>query len=30
MRDLYGRLRELDDGLPPLGTTNLMKLHCWV
>lgn len=29
MRDLYGRLRNLDDGLPPLDTTNLMNLHCW-
>jgi hypothetical protein len=29
MRDLYGRLRNLDDGLPPLDATNLMKLSCW-
>lgn len=29
MRDLYSRLRELDDGLPPLETTNLMDLDCW-
>jgi hypothetical protein len=29
MRDLYGRLRNLDDGLPPLDTTNLMNLRCW-
>jgi len=29
MRDLYGRLRNLDDGLPPLDTTNLMNLPCW-
>lgn len=29
MRDLYGRLRKLDDGLPPLAQTNLMGLPCW-
>ncbi|GAB3170063.1 hypothetical protein GCM10027059_35970 [Myceligenerans halotolerans] len=29
MRDLYGRLRNLDDGLPPLATTNLLNLPCW-
>lgn len=29
MRDLYGRLRNLDDGLPPLVNTNLMYLPCW-
>lgn len=29
MRNLYSRLRNLDDGLPPLDTTNLMKLRCW-
>lgn len=29
MRDLYARLRKLDDGLPPLETTNLMSLPCW-
>lgn len=29
MRDLYGRLRMLDDGLPPLAATNLMALRCW-
>ncbi|OZD85351.1 hypothetical protein CH260_04850 [Rhodococcus sp. 05-2256-B2] len=29
MRDLYGRLRDLDDGLPPLETTNLLGLECW-
>ncbi|OZD06449.1 hypothetical protein CH275_09505 [Rhodococcus sp. 06-235-1A] len=30
MRDLYSRLRGLDDGSPPLDTTNLMNLHCWL
>ncbi|WP_283604779.1 hypothetical protein [Mycolicibacterium poriferae] len=30
MRDLYGRLRQLDDGLPPLGSTNLLNLPCWL
>ncbi|TCP46322.1 hypothetical protein EV191_114119 [Tamaricihabitans halophyticus] len=29
MRKRYGQLRELDDGLPPLDTTNLLKLPCW-
>ncbi|MQA09579.1 MAG: hypothetical protein GEU98_13710 [Pseudonocardiaceae bacterium] len=29
MRYLYGRLRNLDDGLPPLDTTNLLNLPCW-
>jgi hypothetical protein len=29
MRDLYRRLRTLDDGLPPLTSTNLMTLTCW-
>lgn len=29
MRELYGRLRSLDDGLPPLDATKLMDLHCW-
>lgn len=29
VRDLYERLRKLDDGLPPLETTNLMSLPCW-
>ncbi len=28
-RDLYARLRSLDDGLPPLDDTNLMNLPCW-
>ena len=26
MRELYGRLRKLDDGLKPLSTTGLMEL----
>lgn len=29
MRDLYGRLKTLDDGLPPLNSTDLMRLPCW-
>ena len=29
MRDLYQRLRGLDDGLPPLDQTRLMVLPCW-
>ncbi|MGP5930636.1 hypothetical protein [Corynebacterium glyciniphilum] len=29
MRDLYGRLRGLDDGLVPLTDTGLMNLPCW-
>ncbi|MER6993252.1 hypothetical protein ABT337_28680 [Saccharopolyspora hirsuta] len=29
MRTLYSRLRNLDDGLPPLADTNLMALPCW-
>jgi|SRR5690625_3468017 len=29
MRELYGRLRGLDDGLPPLKDTRLMNLPCW-
>jgi len=29
MRELYGRLRKLDDGLKPLSTTGLMELPCW-
>ncbi len=29
MRDLYSRLRNLDDGLPLLDATNLMNLPCW-
>jgi hypothetical protein len=28
MRDLYGRLRTLDDGLLPLHSTNLLNLPC--
>lgn len=30
MRDLYRRLRTLDDGLPPLDATGLMNLPCWL
>lgn len=29
MRDLYGKLRTLDDGLTPLERTGLMDLPCW-
>lgn len=29
MRDLYTRLRALDDGLEPLEATGLMDLPCW-
>jgi hypothetical protein len=29
MRDLYSRLRGLDDGLLPLDRTDLMDLPCW-
>lgn len=29
MRNLYARLRELDDGLVPLDATELMDLPCW-
>ncbi|MDR0960616.1 MAG: hypothetical protein LBM23_09820 [Propionibacteriaceae bacterium] len=29
MRDLYERLRQLDDGLMPLERTRLMTLPCW-
>ncbi|TNH30201.1 hypothetical protein FHG89_08665 [Micromonospora orduensis] len=29
MRDVYERLRGLDDGLPPVDTTNLMSTACW-
>lgn len=29
LRDLYGRMRGLDDGLPPLAATNLLHLPCW-
>ena len=29
MRELYGRLRTLDDGLMPLEATGLMNLPCW-
>lgn len=29
VRGLYERMRTLDDGLPPLETTELMQLSCW-
>ena len=29
MRDLYGRLRGIDDGLPPIAQTGLMDLPIW-
>jgi len=29
MRNIYLRLKELDDGLLPLEKTNLMRLPCW-
>ncbi len=29
MRELYERLRTLDDGLVPLEGTDLMRLECW-
>lgn len=29
MRELYKRLRKLDDGLTPLATSGLMELSCW-
>ncbi|MFF0234356.1 hypothetical protein [Micromonospora sp. NPDC005254] len=29
MRDVYDRLRGLDDGLPPVDTTNLISTACW-
>lgn len=29
MRNIYLRLKELDDGLLPLEKTNLMSLPCW-
>ncbi len=30
MRDTYRRLRELDDGLPPIDTTNLLSSDLWL
>lgn len=30
MRDLYKKLRRLDDGLLPLQDTGLMTLPCWI
>jgi hypothetical protein len=29
MRDIYMRLRGLDDGLPPVETTNLLSSAHW-
>ena len=29
MRDVYKRLRELDDGLPPITSTNLLSPSLW-
>lgn len=29
MRDIYGRLRSLDDGLPPIEGTNLLSPGLW-
>jgi hypothetical protein len=29
MRDVYKRLRELDDGLPPINSTNLLSPTLW-
>lgn len=29
MRTIYARLRCLDDGLPPIERTNLLRLPCW-
>jgi hypothetical protein len=29
MRDTYRRLRELDDGLPPIENTNLLSEAVW-
>ncbi|WP_198285935.1 hypothetical protein [Saccharomonospora marina] len=29
MRDSYKRLRELDDGLPPIETTDLLSSTHW-
>jgi len=29
MRDIYQRLRGLDDGLPPIETTNLLVSTRW-
>lgn len=29
MRDLYGRMRNLDDGLPPIGDTRLLSRKVW-
>ncbi|EFG81904.1 hypothetical protein HMPREF0281_00891 [Corynebacterium ammoniagenes DSM 20306] len=29
MRSIYQRLRELDDGLMPIGETGLLSAHLW-
>lgn len=29
MRDIYSRLRGLDDGLPPISATNLLTADVW-
>jgi hypothetical protein len=29
MRDMYLRLRDLDDGLPPIETTRLLSPAIW-
>lgn len=29
MRDLYGRMRRLDDGLPPIEKTRLLASPAW-
>jgi hypothetical protein len=29
MRDIYKRLRGVDDGLPPIETTNLLSADLW-
>lgn len=29
LRDLYTKIRPLDDGLPPLDSTRLLTLPCW-
>lgn len=29
MRDIYERLRAMDNGLPPIATTGLLASTCW-